>query len=230
MNFFWKIGTPAAEQRQAFRLESQFFPHKDKFDPSGGTTVPGDEDLIADTSFRFAVCADSGYTTGGHPIKPLFVHRCGNGSGPGNGGFQGVTDLVHSGNDQNTFGAVDDGGNPVSDAVDVYHVTVHAQGVGTSEENIAEQAVLHGLSAFLRCCAPFPVNGTVFRSPDSGKQADLLGGQGTAPADGTALGNQLQSLFQGSFLRGAVISFKKPALQVFYKEFSSFIVVLLFWI
>ena len=54
----------------------------------------------------------------------------------GNGGVQSIFHLVHAGNDDDMLRTVDDGCYPVAIAVNIHHLAVQAQGVGTGDEYI----------------------------------------------------------------------------------------------
>ena len=112
-------------------------------DPSNGAAVASDDDLIADATFGFAIGACAGNAAGGLIQKTLLVGRCGDGSCPADSFFQRVHDLIHTGDDQDLFGAINDSANPVAAAVDIDHLAIQAQAVGTGEEYVSKHQGLN---------------------------------------------------------------------------------------
>ena len=88
--------------------------------------MPSDEDLIADALFRLTVAADAGDGAGRSIAKTLLIHRRSHRTGTLHSRLQCVHDLIHAGDDDNGFRAVDDGRHPVAGAVDIDHLAIQA--------------------------------------------------------------------------------------------------------
>lgn len=93
----------------------------------------GDHHLIADALGRKAVAASSGMETGCVFIKTLGVCRSGDIADSCIAGFHIADNFIHSGNDDNMFGSMDQTGNTVTVTVNVDQFTVHGNGVCTHE-------------------------------------------------------------------------------------------------
>ena len=176
--------------------------------------MPGNENLVADALGTFAVAAGSGHITWGLDCEPLGVHGGGHGSGPGHGVLQGGANLIHSRNHNHGFRAIYNSGHPVAGTVDIHQFPVQAQGIGSGEEHIRQQRLLHDLCLFLRGLCRVPVNGTVIAIADGIDQPHFLSGDTAAPAYAGPFRDQTQGLTEGVLLCGAVVSVKVAAAEV----------------
>ena len=141
--------------------------------------MTGDDDMIANAGFGLAIRANTGNTAGIGAAKTLLIPgRC-HGTGAGNGIFQGIANLIHAGNDQNILRAADNGRDPVAVTVNVDHLAIQAQTVGTGEEIIRKMTFPHGLFPLFGCGATVTVNGTIItlmQRIDQEKEIVRMGG------------------------------------------------------
>ena len=187
--------------------------------------MAGNDNLIADTICLFAVAAATGDGARSIPQEALLVGRCCHRSGPGDGILQGIHNLVHPGNHDDLFGAIANSCYPVSGSVDIHHLTIQADSIGTGKEAITAKPFSGDTLQLFRGGAGTSVQCRVIPLLDGVRQSNLLSGHGTAPADTGAFRNQLQGFFQCLFLVFAVISFKMAVLQILNQNFSTLFVI-----
>ena len=111
--------------------------------------MAGDQKLVANTVRTGAVVAGAGGIAGGCNPEPLGIGGSRNAAGPLHCLLQGVADLVHARHHDHRIRPLDNGRHPVAVAVDVHHLPIQTQGIGSGEEHIRRQALLHQLLPLL---------------------------------------------------------------------------------
>ena len=104
--------------------------------------MAGDEQLIADAISADAVLAGAGALTGSVIGKTLDVGRSRYRASTNHSLLQRITNLIHPRNDQHRIRPERNGSRSVSGSVNVDHLPIQAQRIGTGEEHIGSQALL----------------------------------------------------------------------------------------
>ena len=206
-------------------LESQVLSYQNHFDSSGRFAVTGNQNLIANAGKILTITTGTSRRAGIIIIESLIVHGCSNRTGAVNGIFQGILYLVHTGYDNNALGSVNDGCNAVTGTVDIDHLAIQTDGIGTGQENVSKERPLHGGILFLSSFKLIAVNGSIRTVIHRIQKADLLAGNGSAPAHTGTLRNQLQGFLQRRCFVRAVICIKMALLQVLYQQFAALFII-----
>jgi len=123
--------------------------------------MAGNHNMVTNAGLRLTIRAGTGDGTGIVQAKALLIDRRCHGPGPGNGAFQIIGHLVHTGNYYYRVRTVNNSCDTVAGAVNIHHLSVHAESIGTGDKHIGRKTGFCDLIPLFGTFAFIPVKGLV---------------------------------------------------------------------